>query len=116
MATFLTDKAPFNLNDPSTGTSGALSVGFTEITATGAATFTLPTPYVGAYVCVTKVSTDIVAAKIEVGATATQTLDRDGSISVTLGRKGEYAAFIGRSSLAWVPAGNGGASVGPTFA
>lgn len=116
MATFLTDKAPFNLNDPSTGTSGALSVGFTEITATAAATFTLPTPYVGAYVCVTKVSTDIVAAKIEVGATGTQTLSRDSDISVTLGRKGEYAAFIGRSSLAWVPAGNGGASVGPTFA
>ena len=116
MSTFLTDKAPFNLNDPSTGTSGALGVGFTEITATAAATFTLPTPYVGAYVCVTKVSTDIVAAKIEVGATGTQTLSRDSDISVTLGRKGEYAAFIGRSSLAWVPAGNGGASVGPTFA
>ena len=116
MSTFLTDKAPFNLNDPATGTSGALSVGYTEIQATAAATFTLPTPYVGAYVCVTKVSTDVVAAKIEVGATGTQTLDRDGSISVTLGRKGEYAAFIGRSSVAWVPAGNGGASVGPTFA
>ena len=115
MATFLTDKAPFNLNDPSTGTSGALSVGFTEITATAAATFTLPTPYVGAYVCVTKVSTDIVAARVEVAATATETLSRDGDIAVTLGRKGECAAFVGRSSVAWMPAGNGGASVGPTF-
>lgn len=114
MATFLTDKAPFFLNDPATVTGATLSVGFTEVYTSAAATMTLPTPYVGAYVNVTNVGT--AAVTIEVGATATQTLSRKSDIKVVLAANvGENITLIGRSSVAWHCAGTGGSSVGPAI-
>ena len=112
MATFLTDKAPFNLNDPATAAGATLSVGYTEVYTSAAATMTLPTPYVGAYVNVCNVGT--AAVTVEVGATATQTLTRKSDISVVLAANvGENVQLIGRSSVAWQMIGTGGSSVGP---
>ena len=114
MSTFLTDKAPFYLNDPATAAGATLSVGYTEVYTSAAATMTLPTPYVGAFVNVCNVGS--AAVTIEVGATASQVLSRKSDVQVVLAANvGESITLIGRSSVAWHLAGTGGSSVGPAI-
>ena len=104
MATFLTDHAPFFVNDPATATSGSLQVGYTEIEASSTAascSYTLPTPYAGAYVSVFQTVATTSIKKIGTGSTGI-TINKQGDRAVSLNGEGDSVQLLGKSSTRWV--------------
>ena len=113
MATFLTDKAPFFVNDPATASAVTLQVGYTEIEASSTAatcSYTLPVPYAGAFVSVFQTVANTSIKKVHTSSTGI-TINKQGDQAVSLNGEGDSVQLLGKSSTRWVLVGVSGTPV-----
>lgn len=88
------------INSVAGATSGALSMGYTEIASATGSAFTLPTPYAGAHVIMNYTGSATNSRSFITDATAV-TLNNTGNRTITTNYEGENFHLVGGSTTRW---------------